>query len=368
MTTMLVIEQTLDVRQCLCAAVPSDWRVLEAADGLTGLDLVRQHLPHLDLILLAMDLPDLEGHVVCLRIRALSTTIPILPLTEASHRLPLLAELGCLPALIKPVRFSTLPQTLQTALHQPRNVLPSSAVLAWAHEQSGTLEQSARHTRRITRVAVFASAPIKRAGMARMLKLSAEPFEAATATALRTLVMRGRWTAIIADAADHAEVCQLARSSNIPLILIAATLEQSYALQLADVTVVVVESDQMVAVRLAMVIEALANGEPCHAFASAPGAVPTSRWLLPPLMARRFAETPLSPREQEVVWLDSQGLSTAQIALALKITTQTVSSHWKGAQRKVPLWRSALRAWVQTLLSSQEVQAEETLEERHLGR
>ncbi len=263
MTTLLIIDHHPELRHYIREATPSDWRVLEAADGLTGLDMVRQYLPQLDLIVLAMDLPDLDGQAVCREGTFTSDQRdhPILPLAETARGMLLLIELACLPALMKPVQFSTLRQTLQTALHQPQRPVTSSAVLFWAQEQSSKLEQYARHSRRIIRVAVFASSQIKRVGMARMLELTTEPCEATTLAALQALLAKGQCTAIISDAADHADVCPLARMYGLPLILIAATLEQSRALHTADVTVVVLDSDRTVAARLAIAIEAIANGD-----------------------------------------------------------------------------------------------------------
>ena len=108
MTTILVIDDDTGSRQYVREAAPSSWIILEAGTGLQGIDLVREHLNRLDLVVLDMNLPDIEGRSVCARIREMRMDLPILPFTAISRTVPALTEMGCLPAVIKPVRPSAL--------------------------------------------------------------------------------------------------------------------------------------------------------------------------------------------------------------------------------------------------------------------
>lgn len=73
--------------------------------------------------------------------------------------------------------------------------------------------------------------------------------------------------------------------------------------------------------------------------------LPTQGTVVPDVMGAQFAATPLSAREREVLWLDHHGQTLVQIAQTLGVTRATVTSHWKHAQRKLGLERSALQAW-----------------------
>lgn len=68
MRRVVLIEDSLDAHNYVRDHAPADWEMLEAADGLSGLDLVRQWLPALDLVILDMMLPDVDGEYVCAQI------------------------------------------------------------------------------------------------------------------------------------------------------------------------------------------------------------------------------------------------------------------------------------------------------------
>lgn len=353
MTTLLVIEPHAETRQMIRAATPADWRMLEAESGLSGLDRARLHLAQIDLIVLGMDLPDLDALVVCMRIRALSVTVPILPLADAIHDIPLLAELACLPALTMPLRLASLRQALQSALIQPARPLIVSAALAWAQQQSAMLERQVRQAQPMPRVVVVASSPVRRAGIARMLERIVEVAEAPTLAALQRTLSGKWWSAIVADGADYGHVYPSAHAHGIPLIIIAANAHAAASIPQADVAAVVLESNRLAAAHLAVALDAIANGEPFMVQHDETEPVIRPEPVVPASVTQRFAGTArlCSRRAQEILWLDYLGYSTDQIARHLFIDPQTVKSHWKIAQRKLHMPRHALRAWVHTLLS-----------------
>jgi DNA-binding response OmpR family regulator len=80
MERILVIEDELGMRTALCDLLQSEgYRVLQAADGESGLKRALEQKP--DLILLDIMMPRLDGFAVCAELRRLSVTIPILMLT-----------------------------------------------------------------------------------------------------------------------------------------------------------------------------------------------------------------------------------------------------------------------------------------------
>lgn len=227
--------------------------------------------------------------------------------------------------------------------------LLSSPLLGWAHEQSTLLEQIARQRSQTWRVAVFASSGVTRAGLARLLDPLAQTAEAASPAALRRLLREGRWTALVADAADAQHVLEAARERDVPLVLVAASAAQAQALRLPDVAAVVLATDPAIEVKLARVLEALVQGEAPPALL-ADDLVAQRAALVPPQIAARLADMPLTPREQEVLWLDAQGCAAAQIAELLCIDPDTVKSHWKRIQRKLQPDRAGVRAWLHARL------------------
>jgi len=107
----------------LCAELVSDGlaeicRILRAADGLAGLDLVEKVLPAL--VLVDLHLPALSGFDVIERLRTNSQTsdIPVLAISArimAGEEARVLA-MGCRDFVAKPFRLATLRRKVTTAL------------------------------------------------------------------------------------------------------------------------------------------------------------------------------------------------------------------------------------------------------------
>jgi CheY-like chemotaxis protein len=102
MPTALVIDDDPSA-SVLVHSIATRWTVLTANDGVAGLELARRYVEQLALVLLDMDLPGIGGYNTCLLLRAVSPTLHILPITVDATPIPLLAELGCLPPLVKPL-------------------------------------------------------------------------------------------------------------------------------------------------------------------------------------------------------------------------------------------------------------------------
>jgi DNA-binding NarL/FixJ family response regulator len=322
--------------------------VLEAEDGLTGLDLVRQHDRRLDLIVLDVGMPTIDGRIICARIRDVNPSVPILPFTGMAHAVGVLNAFGCLPPVLKPVRPNDLARALYAALEQPAPPLHEGPLMGWAYEQSQLVEHLIRQNLAVPRVAVFASSPVKRAGLARMAAVSGQVVEAGHENALRHLLAGMRWTAIVADAADYHHVAPPAREHGIPLVLIAATPGQAQAAPTTTATLILVETDPALESHLATALEAIASGETLSQWLVPPPAA--SRGVVPPVVARQFADTPISARELEVLWLDYHGHTLRDIAESLSIEPTTLTSHWKRMQRRIGRDRPGVRRWMRERL------------------
>src|SRR5262245_42866967 len=137
MPTLLVID---DDRACRAsvrgAAEALGWLVLEAADGLSGLDLARQYVNELDLVVLDIHMPQLDGYWTCLRLRELrpAQPFPILPFTGVVDAVPFLAELGCAPPLLKPASRERIQEALRAALGVAPGAPQPSALLRFTQQ------------------------------------------------------------------------------------------------------------------------------------------------------------------------------------------------------------------------------------------
>ena len=97
-----------------------DYEVLEAEDGIIGIEIARQEHP--DLILMDMNLPDVDGYEMTRRIRATPelADIPIVAMTanvmEGDREKTLAA--GCVGYIPKPIDVDDLPRQVAQFLKQ----------------------------------------------------------------------------------------------------------------------------------------------------------------------------------------------------------------------------------------------------------
>lgn len=78
--TVLVVDDDETLRGCLVKAVRTQgWTALAAADGLTALAVLRDHV--VDVVLLDVGLPLVDGLQTCRRLRAAGNAVPVLVLS-----------------------------------------------------------------------------------------------------------------------------------------------------------------------------------------------------------------------------------------------------------------------------------------------
>ena len=92
---ILVVDDEPDIRRiCRILLENSGYTVLEAATGLEAVETIRR-CPEIDLILMDIMMPDLDGYDACSRLRACSTA-PVLFLTAKTH-LPIMEAEKAVP-------------------------------------------------------------------------------------------------------------------------------------------------------------------------------------------------------------------------------------------------------------------------------
>ena len=348
---VVLIEDSLDARNYVREHTPTDWEILEAADGLSGLDLVRQWLPALDLVILDMMLPDVDGEYVCAQIRELSQTLPILPYTGKEDALPVLKDLACLPALIKPVSVPRLTQSLMAAFEQPTPPVTESGALRFVRAQSYKVVQEQRARLSGRRIVIIAADDYQRSWLSQMISPVVTPIRAESPPALRKIMETLNVTAVISDGAMHSAIDPIVGPYNIPLILLATTPIQVRAFARAEVHRIFLMSDPSLGAKLRATVDGLTSGEDAEGWIVDDSANLHGSTVVPTEILRRFADTLISVRELEVLWLEYHGLERAQIAAQLSISPATVTTHWKNVQRKLRLDREGVRKWLQTVLS-----------------
>lgn len=113
------------------------FQVLWATNGIRGLELAQQHAAQLRLIVLDVQMPLLNGHLLAVQLRMLVPDVPVMPCTSYEAMLPALLELGCVLPVIKHPRLADeLPERMRQAMATAVPALPSQPWVA-ALRQSG---------------------------------------------------------------------------------------------------------------------------------------------------------------------------------------------------------------------------------------
>jgi DNA-binding NarL/FixJ family response regulator len=303
------------------------WHALEAADGLQGLDLARRHAAILDLIVLDIHMPQLDGYWTCLSLRDLRPTrpIPILPFTGLTEALPCLEELGCAPALVKPVSSEQIQAAMQMAVGMAAPQLTPSAMLRFTQRHAAQVEQAARRQASALRVAVFASASVTRIGLYHLIAASGVTtiLEAASLAVLAQILAAMEVHVLAAAAPDAPAAIVHAQAAQVPLLLLATTVLEGLAVVDSPCTVPlgVVIADEGALPTLMAGLNRVAAGQP----------------YLPRELIAPLAGSPLTAREQAVVVLDLQELPVEAIATRLSLTADSVHRYHNRIYQKLGL-------------------------------
>lgn len=120
MTKLLLVEDDQTLRDTLAYNLTrEDYEVIQAGDGVSALNLARQHHP--DLVVLDIMLPELDGLTVCRTLRR-ETAVPIVLLTARSGDVDRIVGLdsGADDYVVKPFSLGELMARLRAVLRRGR--------------------------------------------------------------------------------------------------------------------------------------------------------------------------------------------------------------------------------------------------------
>lgn len=171
MRTILVIDNEPEIADAVRASVP-EYMVLSALDGIIGLDMLREHHRRIDLILLDIMMPRLDGQTTLLRIHSLYPHIPVRIFSGYADALAesLSKDLTGLPPMSKPLSLEELHHEINQSIG--RKVMPvhQSGVFQYADQQAMQLEMQGRAELPITRILVCGPNRIVKNGLIDLLE------------------------------------------------------------------------------------------------------------------------------------------------------------------------------------------------------
>lgn len=350
------------------AAEHLGWRVLEAVDSLTGIEFFRRYERAIDLVVLDLSLPDLDGYDMCLRLRALSdhrhTPLPILPCATTTEADSFLASLGCAPTLLKPASIDQIQQSLQRAsAHLGRPTLPS-AILGYAYRKANITEQVVRQDRGFQpRAILYVPACGLRVGLSHVLRTSGVHVVTETGSiqaVTSALKLMGNHI-LVSDAEGYPLASCVAEQTNTSLLVLAVSEQQRQMLMHDDMVLNVADSildistDAALA-KLPQAFAAIQSGKRLICLKSSGTNEVTLGLTVPPYIAAYFLNNRLTKRWLELLWLDYHGKSTSEVARQFIVSEATIQSYWKRLQRKMQRSRSEVRTWFRHKLLEIQVQ------------
>ena len=353
MITILLIEDDEAMHMAVRAVVP-DWMVLTAINGVDGLELLRKHGEAINLIVLDVLMPYLDGYDTCLRIREIAPELPILPFTGVvdTSALQFLDELHCAPPLLKPVEPALLKTALRATVNTTPPPLAASAVRARAQVTAAEREQAGRSARQ-RRVLVVAQhwrnrVSLKQIVAAAGLRVSLDTeHQAALGTYLMTVagISGSHQEFLVATtASDAPALATFAHERDLPLFVVAFRLGE--ALRLVEQVQTAGEDWP----RVGIVVDHPSNqslllAQAADVMQRLQRASPT----LPPLLTAPFAKTPLSPKEQAALVLALQGYTSTDIGARTLASGSSIRTLFTRMREKLGLEsdEAALLHWAE---------------------
>ncbi len=324
MTTLLVLDDDPYVPMLIESVVPSEWIVVSAPNGLVGLDLLRQFLAKrnpLDVIILDLQMPGLDGYDTALRIRQITPHTPLLILTGMGESADpdlaaYAAEVGC--ALIrKGIPPDALGRGIQAACMRPPAIQRTATLRRLQHKAQEAEATARRHL--AIRVGLFATDPMWLTGAAALLRDALLMVGAAHTADQLCLLLAGRRIDVLVVAWQDLSTMRSRRplAHHPPILVIVPNYVTAQVLCHADdIAGVVIAGEPTTLIEAIQVTAAGGHYAPVPPDAAPDASAPHAAQL--------------TPRERELLALDQPGVSVQMLAQALGVAPKTIEQYrWR---------------------------------------
>jgi CheY-like chemotaxis protein len=236
MPRMLVIDDDARDRAFVHDFALPTWEIIEASSGIAGLEILSEQHQLLDLVLLDIAMPQIDGQWIFLQIRMLNPALRIIPFTGLKTALPLLRTWGCSDILTKPIRPAQFQATIMRILAQPWPALRITPETELLKQQSDRIVAAARPHWSAGCVLVFSTTPFVRMGLASLIRTSISrdmitTIEVLNLQHLATYIQTLHATCLVVDAVSYPEICPIGATLGIPVILVAGNPTEAQSLQ-----------------------------------------------------------------------------------------------------------------------------------------
>lgn len=227
---ILVIDDDAPIASSVRQAVP-DWDVIACYNGVHGIARVREEHDRLDLVVLDVVMPH-DGIYTCVQIRGQYPNLRVMPYTAATEHLGTLADLGCLPPLLKPASPGDLAAALHRSLGLPVPPMRELPVWRYLENRASESEREFLQDRRTFQVATLASSSGLQTALCSDVTAAggAVRLQSTSQAQLRNALTQTRVSVVVADNYCADDAIELCRLLGLPLLLIAFTPWESYGL------------------------------------------------------------------------------------------------------------------------------------------
>ena len=303
--------------------------VLEARSGAEAIDVVRAQ--PLRLVVLDLDLESfVSAQSLCVKLRALRPTLPILPMSTSVDMAPLLADLGCAPTLSKSLLVANPSQLrvhVQDALQQEPQLKVPKGTFTYLLEQADAALREERRLGQIE-VLVLCRNVLLRCGLVHSLAslgMSAHIVAADTSVVPGSSGVPPGARLVIGPLSDLEALQAVAQAARLPLLLVALharEFELTPYSTLAGASVLLFNEAGDIR-QFLVALQTVASGTP---FLAVPAGV-IARWAAP--------IASLTAREWEVIVALLLTADPEVVAQMSRLSVPSVETYTKRVRRKL---------------------------------
>lgn len=337
MTHILVIDDDPITTTFIGSIVDSDWTVLSATDGVSGLAILRNH-PSIDLVILDIHMPGMDGYRTAAQIRRISMQVRIVPYTvmdpvrEDPNLEAYMQELGCAPVLRKGMSPESLAHQLHVALATPPQV-HQSAILIQLQRELSEREREIRSHQLYHHILLYTTSPVAQQGIKTLLEATESDLAVqivASAQQLQSCAGEDYPHMLVTMASDYHTILESITQgcALVPIILAdtvpdATAIVTHLAMQQCPVCFGVIVANAAVVTKLAQAIAMVREGT-CYIDPDSQQTDPDRDQVMRQQLQQYFGLETISTDELTLIQMQMNHASTHDIAQHLGTSTSNV--------------------------------------------